>query len=176
MIVHDLDDIAGFSGFGQAMLESGWMIERGDNSLVFPNFLEFNEPACLRKRPKSTAERQRAWRARTAEQNNSVTKVTKRNDREEKRRVDNKKENIKRKKPTLEEVHAYCLERSNGIDAQGFLDYYEANGWVQGKSRKPIVDWKAAIRTFERNGRAQQRCQLPTADELARYNPVTGIT
>lgn len=51
--------------------------------------------------------------------------------------------------PTLEEVKAYCEERNNGIDPQRFIDYYSANGWVQGKG-KPIKDWKACIRTWER--------------------------
>ena len=34
--------------------------------------------------------------------------------------------------PTLEEVQAYCIERENSVDAAYFLDYYAANGWVQG--------------------------------------------
>lgn len=50
-------------------------------------------------------------------------------------------------KPTLEEVEAYCLERQNGLDAQRFVDYYEANGWRVG--RNPMKDWKAAVRTWE---------------------------
>ena len=54
------------------------------------------------------------------------------------------------KKPTLEEVEAYCLERGNKVNAEQFIDYYEANGWIQGKG-KPIKDWKACIRTWERN-------------------------
>ena len=65
----------------------------------------------------------------------------------------NKKEIYKEKrfiKPTLEEVKEYCLERNNNVDAEAFIDYYEANGWVQGKG-KPIKDWKACIRTWERN-------------------------
>lgn len=53
--------------------------------------------------------------------------------------------------PTVDEVKAYCLERQNGIDAQSFIDYYEANGWKQGAGRKPIVDWRACVRTWERN-------------------------
>lgn len=52
--------------------------------------------------------------------------------------------------PTVEEVQAYCKERKNNVDAQVFVDFYTANGWVQGKG-KPIKDWKAAVRTWERN-------------------------
>lgn len=54
--------------------------------------------------------------------------------------------------PTVEEVDAYCRERENGIDAQEFVDFYTANGWVQGKQGKPLKDWKACVRTWERNG------------------------
>lgn len=53
--------------------------------------------------------------------------------------------------PTVKEVEDYCNERQNGIDAQSFIDYYEANGWKQGAGRKPIVDWRACVRTWERN-------------------------
>lgn len=53
--------------------------------------------------------------------------------------------------PTVEEVRAYCKERGNNVDPERFHDYYSANGWVQGKG-KPIKDWKAAVRTWERNG------------------------
>ena len=53
--------------------------------------------------------------------------------------------------PTIAEVEKYCTERGNGIDAQQFCDYYQANGWTQGKG-KPIKDWQAAVRTWERNG------------------------
>lgn len=52
--------------------------------------------------------------------------------------------------PTLEEVQAYCDERNNGVDAQRFIDYYTSNGWQVGKNK--MKDWKAAVRTWERNG------------------------
>lgn len=58
----------------------------------------------------------------------------------------------KRKKfviPTVEEVQAYCDERGNNIDAQHFIDYYSARGWMLGKNH--IKDWKACVRTWERN-------------------------
>ena len=53
------------------------------------------------------------------------------------------------KRPTLEEVKAYCSERKNSVDAQRFVDYYTANGWKVGKN--PMRDWRAAVRTWERN-------------------------
>ena len=52
--------------------------------------------------------------------------------------------------PTLEEVTAYCIERNNSVDAQHFIDYYTSNGWLVGKNK--MKDWKAAVRTWERNG------------------------
>lgn len=52
--------------------------------------------------------------------------------------------------PTLQEVKDYCSERKNNVDAERFFDYYSANGWVQGKN-KPIKDWKACVRTWEKN-------------------------
>lgn len=54
--------------------------------------------------------------------------------------------------PTLEEVAQYCRERNNGIDAQHFIDYYAMRGWELNKGRK-MKDWKAAIRTWENNGK-----------------------
>lgn len=53
------------------------------------------------------------------------------------------------KKPTLEEVENYCEERSNGINAQSFIDFYESKGWMIGKNK--MKDWKAAVRNWERN-------------------------
>lgn len=52
-------------------------------------------------------------------------------------------------RPTVEEVKEYCRQRGNDVDAERFVDFYEANGWVQGRG-KPIKDWKAAVRTWEK--------------------------
>jgi hypothetical protein len=51
--------------------------------------------------------------------------------------------------PTVKEVKDYCDERKNGIDPQCFVDFYETNGWMRGKSK--IKDWKACVRTWEKN-------------------------
>lgn len=52
--------------------------------------------------------------------------------------------------PTVEEVAAYCLERKNKVDAAYFVDHYTSNGWKVGKQN--MKDWKAAVRTWEKNG------------------------
>lgn len=54
--------------------------------------------------------------------------------------------------PTVDEVRAYCKERGNTIDAESFVDYYTSTGWLVGK--KPMKDWKASVRTWERNERS----------------------
>lgn len=51
--------------------------------------------------------------------------------------------------PTVDDVATYCTERHNGVDAQRFVDYYTANGWKVGKNS--MKDWRAAVRTWERN-------------------------
>lgn len=64
----------------------------------------------------------------------------------------NKKENkIIFKKPTLEEVKSYCGEKQLNIDAEYFLDYYEAVDWKVGKN--PMKDWKATVRNWARNNK-----------------------
>ena len=57
--------------------------------------------------------------------------------------------------PTLENVKAYCHERKNNVDAVKFVDYYTANGWKVGRNK--MKDWKASVRTWERNGFASKR-------------------
>lgn len=53
--------------------------------------------------------------------------------------------------PTLADVSAYCLERGNHVDPERFCSFYESNGWKVGKN--PMKDWKAAVRTWERDDR-----------------------
>ena len=50
--------------------------------------------------------------------------------------------------PTLEEVQAYITENNYIIDAQKFIDYYQSNGWIVGKTK--MKDWKATVRGWER--------------------------
>lgn len=54
--------------------------------------------------------------------------------------------------PSLEEIENYIFETGSTVSPEAFYDFYEANGWTQGRG-KPIRDWKAAVRTWERRDR-----------------------
>ena len=45
-------------------------------------------------------------------------------------------------------------------DAQYFWDYQSSRGWLIGKA--PMKDWKAAIRTFEKNSFNYAKAKNPT--------------
>ena len=57
--------------------------------------------------------------------------------------------------PSVDEVKSYCTERNNSVDAEKFVDYYSSNGWMVGKNK--MKDWKAAVRTWEKNQYGNQK-------------------
>jgi hypothetical protein len=67
------------------------------------------------------------------------------------------------KKPTLEEVKNYCLERNNNVDAENFIDFYESNGWKVGNNK--MKDWKASVRTWERRNNKSTGTRKPIRQE-----------
>ena len=75
-------------------------------------------------------------------------------------------------KPSLAEVKTYCQERQNNVDAERFVNYYEANGWKVGKNS--MKDWKAAVRTWERNGydNKPEADKSSVPDDISKYNCV----
>jgi hypothetical protein len=70
------------------------------------------------------------------------------------------------KKPSVEEIKDYCLERNNGIDAEQFFDFYESKGWLVGKNKMKC--WKAAVRTWEK--RKQKTTTSKIDQQLDNYN------
>lgn len=50
--------------------------------------------------------------------------------------------------PTLADAKDYCDERKNGVDADAWHNFYSSKGWMVGRNK--MVDWKAAIRTWEK--------------------------
>ncbi len=67
--------------------------------------------------------------------------------------------------PTRDEVREYCRERNNNVDPDRFYDYYESNGWMVGKHK--MKDWKAAVRTWERNNYSKPQARNETMQERA---------
>jgi hypothetical protein len=66
----------------------------------------------------------------------------------------------------LEDVKSYCKELGSTVNPERFIDYYETNGWVQGKG-KPILNWKAAVRSWGKNG--IKNAKPSTDDEYEDY-------
>ena len=66
--------------------------------------------------------------------------------------------------PTVEEVKAYCLERGNNVDAESFVSFYESKGWLIGKNK--MKDWKAAVRTWERSRKKDDKPDKPKFDSF----------
>ena len=65
-------------------------------------------------------------------------------------------------KPTLKDIKDFILsENIKNVDADNFFNYYEAVGWVIGKDRKPMKNWKSSIRTWSRTDRQKSS---PVAD------------
>ena len=93
-------------------------------------------------------------------------------DIEEDKEIDKEEDNIIRAKttkfvpPTVDDVEAYCFERQNNVDAEQFVDFYSAKGWMLGKNK--MKDWKAAVRTWERKDREQK----PAAQKLNYTNSI----
>ena len=82
--------------------------------------------------------------------------------------------------PTLAEVQSYVAERHSPVDPQGFIDFYEAKGWMVGKT--PMKDWKAACRnaeSWERWQRTENKSAEPTPiydlSKLVEYPPGSGL-
>ena len=59
------------------------------------------------------------------------------------------------KKPTIDEIKAYCRERNNSVDPEKFYNYYESIGWKIGKN--PMKNWKSAVITWEKSGYNTQK-------------------
>ena len=152
-----LDRKSSVTGFTDAMLQVGWLIE-SESGFSFSNFDRHNGDTAKTR----ALTNKRVKRKRNAD---AVIKALPEKRREEK---SNKKESKPKKKfpPTVEEVTAYCQKRKNGIDPQKFLDHYTASGWMRNKTK--IKDWMACVRTWEgndQNGKPERKPEVHTLDQ-----------
>jgi hypothetical protein len=72
-------------------------------------------------------------------------------------------------KPSIQEIKDYCQERKNSVDAEKFFDHYESIGWKKGKTA--IKDWKACVRTWEKNGYSSNSKNQTGYQDTYSYNP-----
>lgn len=107
------------------------------------------------------AERQKKYRKKQAKRDvtrdvtHNVTATSQVEVRSKKKEEEKEKEKesgppparTKKIPPSVDEVNVYCKERKNGIDAQRFVDYYEARDWYSNKTK--IKCWKSCVRTWE---------------------------
>ena len=61
-------------------------------------------------------------------------------------------------KDGIEKVKNYCIERSNSVDAEKFIDHYTSNGWKVG-GKAPMKNWEAAVRNWEKSDTPAQKAQ-----------------
>ena len=55
--------------------------------------------------------------------------------------------------PTVEEVRLYCRDIHSWIDAEKFIEYYDARDW---KIRnRPVADWKALVLAWDKRARKE---------------------
>jgi len=70
--------------------------------------------------------------------------------------------------PTLEQVINYCVERKNNVDANRFVDFYQSKNWYVGKNK--MKDWKACVRTWERENKTKIGTYTVVEDKKEDYN------
>jgi len=56
--------------------------------------------------------------------------------------------------PSILEIQNYISEKNYQVDAERFLNHYESNGWMVGKTK--MKDWKAAIRNWHSRNKDKQ--------------------
>lgn len=74
--------------------------------------------------------------------------------------------------PSLEDVKKYCQERKNTVDAERFVNFYTAKGWMVGKNK--MKDWKAAVRTWEQNN-FDNKQSLPPKPTQPKPDPMKSV-
>lgn len=161
--VHVIDRVAGTVGFAKAMLSCGWLHTKGDK-LQFPRFDRHNSKTAKERglafiRQQKLRAKKRHGVVTEVSRSRHAPRVTKEN-REQRQNIDTASavsggKNTRFVPPTLEQVRAYCLARSNTVDPQRFVDHYTSNGWRVGKNA--MRDWQACVRTWEKSEAAKGR-------------------
>ncbi len=156
-----LDRLTHSPGFAEALRKVGWLTGR-DGLLSIPNFSRHNGQTAKNR----ALTQDRVKRKRNAGTVTESLPEKRRGEKSIKKKTTSSKKFIP---PKVVEVQAYCQERGNSVDPETFVDHYTANDWMRGKNK--LKDWKAAVRTWEKNSNdnrtLQQRSSAdrPTTNE-----------
>ena len=140
------------------------MIEQFNGALLLPNWEKHQSEDRLKEIQNKNAARVARHRERQRLQAGNVTDTLQKRlcnavEQEQEQDIDKEleQESIRGKPalkrfapPALDDVKAYCIERKNTVDPEHWYSYYEANGWMVGRNK--MKDWKASVRTWEKNG------------------------
>jgi len=65
----------------------------------------------------------------------------------DKNSIDKNSIDKREKKPTLEEIQDYIIEKELNVDAKKFFDYFETGNWIDSKGNK-VKNWKQKLLTW----------------------------
>ncbi len=116
------------------------------------------------------------------ETNRELSNIDKEKDKEKEKDIDSivvsdkpkPRTQSRMKRPTLSEVESYMTEKgaeNAKAEAEAFIDYYDAKGWIIGKA--PMKRWRSAVNTWLRNSQkyGTNKINSPksvTADNIAK--------
>ena len=158
---------------GMAVLkELGLVKIDEEGTIIIPKVIKMIDSAAdtdAARRAKRYRERKKAERDETSQENVTSVTDTVTNSHESKSKSKSKSKSIEEKSikektpstfipPTLQEVKAYCQERNNGVNPEKWHDFYTSKNWYIGKNK--MVDWKAAVRTWENGQNGPKPTQL----------------
>jgi len=144
------------------------MIEMwGTGETFIINFEKHQELQRIEKAKEISRESSRKYREKlligdghvTVGDGTDVTESDDTDKEEDKEKEEEKEKDNKRfKKPTIEEIGTYCLERKNNIDPEVFFHHYESKDWMIGKNK--MKKWKSAIVTWEKKNQKKQEPKM----------------
>jgi len=66
--------------------------------------------------------------------------------------------------PNVEEVKKYVEENNLSVDAETFVNFYEAHGWMMGKV--PICNWQATVKLWQKRAKDHQTSETGSNAQL----------
>lgn len=70
--------------------------------------------------------------------------------------------------PSVGEVQQYAADNGLSVDADAFVNYYDARGWTMGQGNARMKNWRAAVKNWARRDAAQSK---PVSDRKAIPSP-----